>query len=201
MPSIARSYLRSARHTILATPIGPVWLQEVARDVTSLGGATILTLRTVAVLGFLLLGRRYAAAFLVAVSISGGSLLNVGLKAGFDSSATRSDPARGRGVLRELSKRARDARDDHVSHARSAASSGAVQTARQGVPAELGTAAQSFGRHKPHLPRRSLADGRAGRMVCRIRVGASLWHVGSMASTKGRGRISVNERSHILATR
>lgn len=66
------------------TPIGPVWLQEVARDVTSLGGATILTLLTVAVLGFLLLGRRYAAAFLVAVSISGGSLLNLGLKAGFD---------------------------------------------------------------------------------------------------------------------
>lgn len=67
-----------------AVPIGPPWLPELARDVTSLGGRTLLTLLTVGVVGFLLLNRRRAAALLVAASVSGGALLSSLLKMGFD---------------------------------------------------------------------------------------------------------------------
>jgi len=66
------------------TPIGPGWLQEVARDVTGLGGTTVLTLFTVAAAGFLFLVRkRHAAVFLI-VSVAGGTLLSLLLKWGFD---------------------------------------------------------------------------------------------------------------------
>jgi undecaprenyl-diphosphatase len=46
----------------LGTPIGPRWLQESARDVTALGGVTVLTLLTVGGVAMLLMhGRRYQA--------------------------------------------------------------------------------------------------------------------------------------------
>jgi undecaprenyl-diphosphatase len=67
-----------------AVPIGPTWLLELARDVTSLGGRTVLTLLTVGVVGFLLLHRKLAAALLVAASICGGGLLSSLLKVSFD---------------------------------------------------------------------------------------------------------------------
>ena len=38
-----------------AKPIGPDWMAEVGRDVTALGGVTVLVLATLAVAGFLLL--------------------------------------------------------------------------------------------------------------------------------------------------
>ena len=53
-------------------PIGPRWLEEVARDVTSLGGNAILTAFTLAVIGFLVLTEKRAAAVLVAASVGGG---------------------------------------------------------------------------------------------------------------------------------
>jgi undecaprenyl-diphosphatase len=67
-----------------AVPLGPTWLLELARDITSLGGRSVLTLLTIGVLGFLLLNRRVAAALLVATSICGGALLSSLLKGGFD---------------------------------------------------------------------------------------------------------------------
>ena len=36
----------------LARPIGPAWMKEVGRDLTALGGGTVLGLVTAAVLGF-----------------------------------------------------------------------------------------------------------------------------------------------------
>lgn len=65
-------------------PIGPKWLEVAARDITSLGGITVLSLVALAVAGYLLTDRRYASALLVVVSVGGGMLLNMGLKAGFD---------------------------------------------------------------------------------------------------------------------
>jgi undecaprenyl-diphosphatase len=41
--------------TDLSDPIGPHWLEVIFRDITSLGGATVLTLMTIAVTGFLLI--------------------------------------------------------------------------------------------------------------------------------------------------
>src|SRR4051812_38677360 len=53
-------------------PIGPNWLEEVARDVTSLGGNAILLALTLAVFGFLALTEKRAVAVIVAVSTGGG---------------------------------------------------------------------------------------------------------------------------------
>ena len=64
-------------------PIGPRWLEEVARDVTSLGGNAILTAFTLAVVGFLALTEKRAAAALVAAAVGGGTALSSLLKLGF----------------------------------------------------------------------------------------------------------------------
>ena len=64
----------------LSDPIGPAWLELVYRDITSLGGAAVLTLMTAIVVGFLLVDKKRAAAWLVLASIAGGTLLSVILK-------------------------------------------------------------------------------------------------------------------------
>src|SRR5690348_12614245 len=47
-----------------ATPIGPRWLHEAGRDLTALGGVTVLSLVTLAVAGYLLMVRKYHAMWL-----------------------------------------------------------------------------------------------------------------------------------------
>ncbi len=67
----------------LAQPVGPGWLVEVARDITSFGGGALLIILSSIVVGFLCLKRNFrAAAFLFAVLI-GGTLLDVSLKLWF----------------------------------------------------------------------------------------------------------------------
>lgn len=61
-------------------PLGPWWLEIAFRDITSLGGTTIIVLITTLVLGFLLLDRNYPTAILVFVSICGGFLVSTVLK-------------------------------------------------------------------------------------------------------------------------
>jgi undecaprenyl-diphosphatase len=68
----------------LANPKGPLWLQHAARDITSLGGGTVLAIITAAALGFLLLTRRIAPAILIAASVCGGAVLSMLLKSAFD---------------------------------------------------------------------------------------------------------------------
>jgi undecaprenyl-diphosphatase len=61
-----------------AWPRGPRWLVEIGRDITALGSSAVLTLVTVAVLGFLLLQRKYGALwFVVITTVSGGFLSHV----------------------------------------------------------------------------------------------------------------------------
>lgn len=67
-----------------ADPIGPAWLEEVARDVTALGGHSVLGLVTLSVLAYLLLSRRRGAALLVLASVGGGMVLSALMKLGFD---------------------------------------------------------------------------------------------------------------------
>ena len=67
----------------LSDPIGPRWFEEVARDITGLGGNAILALVTISVIVFLLMTRKRHAALLVAVSVGGGTLLSTLLKMGF----------------------------------------------------------------------------------------------------------------------
>jgi undecaprenyl-diphosphatase len=67
-----------------ARPIGPEWLEEVARDITALGSTVVLGLAVVAVAGFLALDRRYSAmTFVLGASLSGW-VLGFVLKAAFD---------------------------------------------------------------------------------------------------------------------
>jgi undecaprenyl-diphosphatase len=65
-------------------PWGPRWLEMVARDITALGGTVVLTLLTLASIGFMLLTRRWGAAFFVLVSVVGGTLISTTLKNVFD---------------------------------------------------------------------------------------------------------------------
>ena len=64
-------------------PIGPLWLEEVARDVTALGGVAVLGLASLAVLGYLLLRRAYTNAIVVAIAVVGAQLASSLLKVGF----------------------------------------------------------------------------------------------------------------------
>ena len=58
-----------------STPIGPNWLPEVGRDVTALGGVSLIVLVTGVVSGYLLLERKYAATgFTLAATCSGFAL-------------------------------------------------------------------------------------------------------------------------------
>jgi undecaprenyl-diphosphatase len=68
----------------LSDPVGPMWVEEMARDVTSLGGTAVLVLVPVAVIGFLLMVRKRGAALLVLGSIGGGVLLSTILKNVFE---------------------------------------------------------------------------------------------------------------------
>lgn len=67
----------------LADPIGPAWLESAVRDVTALGGFTVLSMLTLILLVYLLLIRKKASALLVLVSITGGMLLSDLLKSIF----------------------------------------------------------------------------------------------------------------------
>lgn len=66
-----------------ADPVGPRWLEDVARDVTALGGHAVLTLLVASVTGYLLIARRRHAAVFVLVATIGGALISSGLKGAF----------------------------------------------------------------------------------------------------------------------
>jgi undecaprenyl-diphosphatase len=66
-----------------SVPIGPAWLQEAARDVTSLGSMVVLIFVTLAAAGYLFLARMNAAASLLLAAVFGGIALINGLKAVF----------------------------------------------------------------------------------------------------------------------
>jgi undecaprenyl-diphosphatase len=61
-------------------PIGPPWLQEAARDVTSLGSIIVLLIITFAVAGYLFLARKPGVAWLMLIAVFGGLALNNFLK-------------------------------------------------------------------------------------------------------------------------
>ena len=64
----------------LHQPIGPEWVDFAMRDITSLGGATVMVIITVIVAGFLLLQKNYNAMWLILIATIGGALVNLGLK-------------------------------------------------------------------------------------------------------------------------
>src|ERR1700732_2608808 len=64
-------------------PIGPPWLPEAARDISALGSTIVLGILLLAVVGYLLLTRRRAAAWLMLGAVSTGVALNSLLKFSF----------------------------------------------------------------------------------------------------------------------
>jgi undecaprenyl-diphosphatase len=67
-----------------SVPVGPVWLQILFRDITGLGGYTVVTLITLAVVGYLLMDNKPGAALWVLASVGGGAVLSSLLKLGID---------------------------------------------------------------------------------------------------------------------
>ena len=65
-------------------PLGPAWVGEMFRDFTALGGIGVLSLLTLASVGYLWLQGLRRIALFVLLSIVGGLLLSLALKTGFD---------------------------------------------------------------------------------------------------------------------
>lgn len=68
----------------LSDPIGPLWVEELGRDFTALGGVGVLTLLTFSVAGYLWLIGKVRAMLLVLGAIGSGLLVSTLLKQGFD---------------------------------------------------------------------------------------------------------------------
>jgi len=65
-------------------PVGPGWLEEMARDMTALGGVLVLTLVTAAVAGYLWLNQQKHATVFVIGATLGALALSLLLKGVFD---------------------------------------------------------------------------------------------------------------------
>lgn len=64
-------------------PIGPAWLQSMARDITALGSVVVLGIILLSVVGYLFLSQKNVSAWLMLAAVLGGTLLNSLLKHGF----------------------------------------------------------------------------------------------------------------------
>ncbi|MBX7531445.1 phosphatase PAP2 family protein [Qipengyuania sp. 1XM1-15A] len=67
----------------LASPLGPSWLLSTMRDLTALGGVTVLTLVAVLAVAFLLTRGRIRQAFYTALATGGGAIFGKILKSLF----------------------------------------------------------------------------------------------------------------------
>lgn len=67
----------------LSIPVGPAWLVNAVRDITALGGYTVLTLLTVLVGLYLGLKCRFDLLLLTMATITGGAVVSSGLKVFF----------------------------------------------------------------------------------------------------------------------
>lgn len=65
-------------------PIGPRWLEEIARDFTSFGSVAVLTFVLLSAVGYLFLQEKKRTIVLVLAAVVGGGALSFLLKFGFD---------------------------------------------------------------------------------------------------------------------
>jgi undecaprenyl-diphosphatase len=68
----------------LSDPIGPPWLEEMARDITALGSYVVLGLVSCAVVIYLFMAHQRAAAFWVLAAVGGGVMLSNLLKLAYE---------------------------------------------------------------------------------------------------------------------
>ena len=71
-------FFRSAND--FSDPIGPTWIEEMARDISALGSYAVLSVVCCAVVIYLLMGHQHAAAVWVIATVGGGVLLSNLLK-------------------------------------------------------------------------------------------------------------------------
>jgi undecaprenyl-diphosphatase len=81
---VDRIIIQGLRSADGSQPVAPGWVTAMMVDVTALGGVTGLTLITLAVVGFLIVSRKYATSLFVAGSVIGGATLGTLLKAIFE---------------------------------------------------------------------------------------------------------------------
>jgi undecaprenyl-diphosphatase len=68
----------------LSDPIGPPWVEEMARDITALGGYAVLSIIVCAVVTYLFMARQRTVAFWIVAAVGGGVLLNNVLKLAYE---------------------------------------------------------------------------------------------------------------------
>ena len=68
----------------LSDPIGPPWVEEMARDITALGSYAVLSVVVCAVIIYLLMAGQRASAFWIFTAVVGGVLLSNALKLVFE---------------------------------------------------------------------------------------------------------------------
>jgi undecaprenyl-diphosphatase len=79
-----RTVLLAMRRPTDLEPRGPAWVQEAARDITSLGGAAVLAILTASVAGFLALDGKGRLALLVCGSVASAAIMSGFLKGIFE---------------------------------------------------------------------------------------------------------------------
>lgn len=80
-----REVLLLMRHSDdISNPLGPLWVEEMGRDITALGGNVVLSLFVLAVVGYLLLMARKRMVMIVLLASLGSLGINTVLKTGFD---------------------------------------------------------------------------------------------------------------------
>lgn len=80
-----RAVLLSMRNPAdITDPLGPGWAEEIGRDLTALGGNAVLTLLTLAVVGFLILDGKKRIAVVLVVATLGALSVSTALKHSFD---------------------------------------------------------------------------------------------------------------------
>jgi undecaprenyl-diphosphatase len=63
-----------------SSPLGPLWLEETAAEITALGGYPVVAVMVASVIGFLVVSRKYGPALYTALSIGLGALVGHILK-------------------------------------------------------------------------------------------------------------------------
>ena len=179
-------------------PIGPPWLQEAARDVTSLGSVVVLLIMTFAVAGYLFLDRKPGVAWLMLIAVIGGLALNNLLKFVFARPRPEVVSSCAARFHDKLPKRARHIVCDHLFDDR-CPSRPSLPCTNIGLLLHV-TRGASNGPHRPQpdLSWCSFSDGYSRRLVHRYGLGHRLLGAVGLASASRPARI---RRSDVTAIR
>ena len=154
-----------------ADPLGPDWLEEMARDVTALGSVAGLGVFTLVTLGHLWLTRQRGLALYVLVATLSGTVVSVLLKDQFDRPRPHLVPHETRVFTASFpSGHSAMSALFLLTLGTALASAQRRRSATVYMVSAAATLAALIG-GQPRLPRRALADGRTRRVGVRRRLG------------------------------